>query len=312
MSAAAVFASSGSILADRRYEYARAAAEDGDDAAAADLLEQALDIAKGWAAAWFALGEARGRLGARAAAVEAYAQALAHAPDDPHGAVLRLALLNGAAAPAAMPHAYVRSLFDQYAPRFDAHLTQALGYRGPELVAAALRQVCETRGRQFHFDNVLDLGCGTGLMAKALTPHFDTVHGVDLSPGMIAQARNTGLYHGLATAGMIEWLRGSPAARANLAVAADALVYLGDLAPLFTEAARALRPRLDSLFAFTAQHHPGADYVLGADMRFAHSPAYLRAAAAVAGLQVALLKEQSTRRDAGRDAPGLVCVLAAA
>lgn len=305
---AQVFASSGNLVADRRYEYARAAALDGDHAAAADLLEQAVELAPRWAAVWFALGEARERLQAREAAAQAFAQAFACDPADPHGAGLRLALLRGGA-PAAMSEAYVRGLFDQYAPRFDAHLVEALAYRGPQIVVAALRKVCEQRSRPFHFDTVFDLGCGTGLMARALAPHFDAMHGVDLSPGMIAEASKTGLYDSLAAAEMIGWLQGQETASADLVVAADVLVYMGGLAPLFPQAARVLDPSR-GLFAFTAQRHDGEGYALCADMRFAHAPEYLRMRAQAAGLHVALLEDQSTRRDAGRDVPGLVCVLA--
>lgn len=309
MSAATpVFASSGNLFADRRYEYARAAAKDGDDAAAADLLEQALELAPDWAAAWFALGEACERQGARDQAARAFAQCIASDPDDRHGASLRLALGGGAPAPVAMGAAYVRGLFDQYAPRFDAHLTGALGYRGPQILEGALRAACDARGRGFHFAAVLDLGCGTGLMAAALDPHFDTIHGVDLSPGMIAQARKTGLYDSLETAEMLGWMKSRPAAQASLVTAADVLVYVGDLSPLFAQAARVLDPAR-GLFAFTTQRLEGEDYALGADMRFAHAPEYLRGCAQAAGLQVVLLEEQSTRRDAGRDVPGLVCVL---
>jgi trans-aconitate 3-methyltransferase len=35
----------------------------------------------------------------------------------------------------------------------------------------------------------LDLGCGTGIVSRALSPHFDRVIGTDPSPGMIKQAR---------------------------------------------------------------------------------------------------------------------------
>ncbi|KAJ4385695.1 trans-aconitate methyltransferase 1 [Gnomoniopsis smithogilvyi] len=36
---------------------------------------------------------------------------------------------------------------------------------------------------------LLDLGCGHGLVSRALAPHFTTVTAVDPSPGMVAQAR---------------------------------------------------------------------------------------------------------------------------
>ncbi len=34
-----------------------------------------------------------------------------------------------------MTPAYVAALFDDYAPRFEAHLTQALAYRGPQILS---------------------------------------------------------------------------------------------------------------------------------------------------------------------------------
>ena len=311
MSGVAVFASSGSLLADRRYEYARAAAADAEHAAAIDLLQQALEHAPRWAPAWFALGEAHERLGAEAEAAQAFAEALACDPTDAQGAGLRQALLQGLAAP-VMSAAYVRTLFDQYAGRFDAHLTGALGYRGPQLLTAALRDVCEARGPAFHFDTVLDLGCGTGLMGKALAPNVGAMHGVDLSPAMLAQAAKTGHYASLEACDMLAWLQARPAAGADLVIAADALVYCGDLAPLFAAAARALDLQHGGLFAFTAQRHDGAGFALGPDLRFAHAQAYLQDCARAAGLQVALLQAASTRRDAGCDVPGFVAVLTGA
>ena len=65
----ALFLSSGDLLADRRYDRARGLEADGDVAAAADLLVQALERAPDFAAAWFALGEIRARGGDNAGAV---------------------------------------------------------------------------------------------------------------------------------------------------------------------------------------------------------------------------------------------------
>jgi predicted TPR repeat methyltransferase len=44
-------------------------------------------------------------------------------------------------------------------------------------------------------------------------------------------------------------------------------------------------------------------------MRFAHSRNYIEAAAQAAALQPSLVQTASTRRELGRDAPGLICVL---
>ena len=90
-----VLRSSGNFAADRRYDYARGAAGGGDHAAAADLCEQALELAPDWAPAWFALGDARAAIGDAGAAEAAFSRALLCDPDDSQGAALRLARLRG-------------------------------------------------------------------------------------------------------------------------------------------------------------------------------------------------------------------------
>src|ERR1700692_4221795 len=90
MSAPPLFLSSGAVLADRRYDRAKAYEADGDFTAAADLLAQALERAPDFASAWFALGEIRARVGDRAGAIAAFRDALAADSSDRHGAALHL------------------------------------------------------------------------------------------------------------------------------------------------------------------------------------------------------------------------------
>src|SRR3982074_3036306 len=134
---ARIFLSSGDLMADRRFDFARDLQLKGDLAAAADLLLQATELAPGFASAWFTLGQIREQLGERDAAIAAFRKALAADPDDRHGASLRLMLL-GAQQLSDMPQAYVRALFDQYAPKFEAALVDDLGYRGPALLFKAV------------------------------------------------------------------------------------------------------------------------------------------------------------------------------
>ena len=76
---------------------------------------------------------------------------------------------------------------------------------------------------------------------------------------MIEKARATGLYAELEVADMLQGLRGRPDASADLILAADAMVYVADLAPVLAEAARVLAP--GGLFAFTAETHDGEGVV---------------------------------------------------
>src|ERR1700760_914570 len=130
---ARLFLSSGDMIADRRFEFARDLQLKGDLAAAADLLLQVTELAPGFASAWFTLGQMREQLGERDAAIEAFRKAQAADPAERHGASLCLMRL-GAKQLADMPRAYVRALFDQYAPKFESALVDDLGYRGPALL----------------------------------------------------------------------------------------------------------------------------------------------------------------------------------
>ncbi len=161
--------SSGDLVADRRFAIAQDLCARGDLAGGADLLTQAIEVAPRFVSAWYALGEARAKLGERDGAIAAFQQVCALDAEDRLGAGLHLVRL-GAIPPGDMPAAYVRTLFDQYAPRFDAALTEGLGYRGPQVLLSAVEAACAAKGRPARFDSMLDLGCGTGLAGAAFRP----------------------------------------------------------------------------------------------------------------------------------------------
>lgn len=296
----AIFLSSGDVIADRRFEWARDLAGQGDLAAAADLLEQTLELAPGYAAAWFTLGEVRERLTDRESAVAAFQQAAAADPSDRHGAKLHLIRL-GAAAMAAMPEGYVRTLFDGYAPRFDRALTQGLGYRAPELLLRAV----QASGAPMKFASALDLGCGTGLGGAAFKPFCEELTGVDLSPAMLAQARAKNIYGRLTEGDVVAFLK-SETRRYDLVLAADVYMYLDDLHPVLRAAASVLAP--DAIVAFSVETHEGEGVVLRDTLRYAHSVAHVRDALAAARLNLVSLDSATTRTEKGMPVPGLIAV----
>jgi predicted TPR repeat methyltransferase len=304
---APLFVSSGDLIADRRFAIAQDLLARRDPAGAADLLAQAIEAAPRFVSAWFALGEVRETLGHRDEAIAAFQQVCALDPEDRLGAGLHLVRL-GALAPGDMPSAYVRTLFDQYAARFDAALTEGLAYRGPALLREAIDSACVDAGRPPRFDHALDLGCGTGLMGAALRPLVRRLAGVDLSERMIAAARDKQLYDRLETGDLVAFLQAE--ARAGhayaLIVAADVFDYLSWLPGAVAAAARVLAP--GGLFAFTVETHPGDDVILGEKLRYAHGAAHVQAAVAGAGLALVSLTEASTRSEAGLPVPGLVVV----
>jgi predicted TPR repeat methyltransferase len=302
---ARLFLSSGDLMADRRYEFARDLQLKGDLAASADLLAQAIELAPNFASAWFTLGEIRQQLGEREAAIAAFRNAHAADPGDRHGASLRLMRL-GAEELSGMPTAYVQALFDQYAPRFEASLVDDLGYRGPALLFKAVLSVRAAERKPAFFKRAIDLGCGTGLAAAAFAREVDHFIGIDLSPRMIERARLTGHYAELEIADMLLGLRSKPDASADLILAADAMVYVADLAPVFAEARRVLVT--GGVLAFTTETHDGEAVILGEGLRYAHSVACVRASVEAAGLDLSRLEDLSARNEDNVPAPGLVVV----
>ena len=304
---ARLFLSSGDLVADRRFDFARDLQLKGDLVAAADLFEQAAELAPGFASAWFTLGQIREQLGERDAAIAAFRKALIADPADRHGASLRLMLL-GAQDLSAMPPAYVRALFDQYAPKFETALVGDLSYRGPALLFKAVLAARLAVRKPAFFKRAIDLGCGTGLAATAFAREVDHFIGIDLSPRMIERARATGLYAQLEVAEMVEGLRGRPDASAELILAADAMVYLSDIAPLLREVKRVLVG--GGLLAFTVETHGGDGVILGEGLRYSHGASYVRASIGDAGLALSRCEDLSARNEDNTPVPGLVLVAA--
>jgi predicted TPR repeat methyltransferase len=299
-----LFLSSGDLLADRRYHWAIDHLVLGDLAGASEILLQAVEMAPGFATAWFALGAIRDKQGDHDGAVNAFGRARDSDPEDYHGARLQLARLGVGEATPAMTATYVRRLFDQHAPRFEDSLLNRLAYSGPQkLLDAAI-----VAGGRLRVDSMLDLGCGTGLAGVAFRPHVDRLTGVDVSGGMINQAAAKGVYDRLVVSELVQLLtqEADMLAKYHLIVAADVFVYSSDLIPIANAAARVLAPK--GLFAFTAETHPGDGVLLQQTLRYAHGDNHVRTALAGANLQPIFFERVSARTEQGKPVPGLVAI----
>ena len=305
MNAGPLVASSGDPTVDRRVEWARALMDEGNAADAADMLEEVTRRVPAYLTGWFLLGEAREGSGDKALAADAYGRALELDAEDRLGAGVRLARLGHGEGEAGMSAAYVRTLFDQYAERFDVALGK-LDYRGPALVHEVLHRACLELHRPFAFAHGIDLGCGTGLVGLILADHIGTMDGVDLSPNMIRLAAKRGIYDQLAAADMLDFLRERGPGVVDLVFAGDAFCYLNELGPILTESRRVLEP--SGLLAFTVETHNGAGILLRDTLRYAHAEAYVREALAEAGLTLVSLEAASTRKEKEVPVPGLVVV----
>ncbi|MGH6947833.1 MAG: methyltransferase [Kiloniellales bacterium] len=296
----------------RRIEFGLALLAEGAAAEAAEAFAAALALAPDHAKATMSLAAAQEAAGRREDAVAAYRRTLALDPADRLGATARLALLGAIETPSRLPPAYVTQLFEDYAPRFDRALSERLGYQGPALLRQA---VARHRAAGLPAARLLDLGCGTGLAGLAFADIASAMTGIDLSAAMIARARARGLYGQLvvgdfATASALS-ADSSEAPRYDLIVAADSLNYLGDMAAIFVRV-RALLAR-SGLFAASFEKGESSQpsqsgYELGPGQRFRHDPHYLPAAAAAAGLAVLELSQAVLRREKREPVAGLILI----
>lgn len=293
--------SSGDLNVDRRADYAEMLFADSDPSAAAEVLLGALELAPRWALGWFRLGEFHEAAGMTDAAVEAWRMAATLDPEDHAGATLKLALAGAAPLPDAPPSAFVETLFDQYADRFDASLVGALGYRAPALLAEAIEAAAP--GRRFR--RALDIGCGTGLMGERLRGQCDDLEGHDISAEMLRKAMARGVYDRVVKSD-IRTL-GLPPAHADLIVAADVFMYVGALEAAFSMLARALAP--GGFFAFTVEALARDDSLsLRETRRYAHGESYVRSVLESSGLVPVSVAGAVLRQDRGQPVQGLVVV----
>ena len=252
------------LSASRRLDVALALVAQGDYVAAIDVARAAISADTDWDEAHFTLGDIYERAGETENAVEAFRQYLMLDPLDRMGAEVRLTLLGAAAMRDRLPPDYVRALFDDYAPRFEISLRDRLAYRGPELLFEAVRPYLPNMLRPLE---VLDLGCGTGLVGEVFAGHFDAMDGIDLSPRMINRARAKGIYRTL-VAGDITDLPADLGSDYGLVIAADVLNYLGDLAPALRAAHARMKP--GGLMVLTLEHGDAFPFDLGPGQRFRH------------------------------------------
>jgi len=227
----------------------------------------ALDLDPRHADAWYGLGVVLLCQGDSLRAGNAFERALDIAPEHAGARYMRDALSGQVRT--RPDESFVRNLFDSYAAYYDEHMIGQLGYRAPELLCGALAAVL--RGASDL--RVLDLGCGTGLMASCLRPLAAHLTGVDLAQNMLNRARALACYDSLECCDVVEYLGKQHQSTQDLVVAADLFTYFADLEEVFAATRYVLEP--GGVFAFTVEEHQGEGWSVGSSGRFRHARAYL-------------------------------------
>jgi len=283
--------------ADAMLHRATALAQLGRLPDALTAFDRLLALAPEWAPAWSLRGSVLRELHRFDEAAHSFRQALKHGAD-PEMNGYYLAGVQGGTAPLASPPGYVQELFDRYAEEFDDHLVEQLRYQGHRRLVDGLSSL-----HAESFESAADLGCGTGLCGALMRPIARRLTGVDLSARMLDKARARGVYDELEHAEVVSYLQATPR-RHDLLLAADVLIYIGDLHPLFAAAACVMSR---GVFALSVEALPddSAGFRLRPSLRFAHSPAYIRQLAAQHGFEIAAIQDAPVREDQREAVSGL-------
>ncbi len=312
-----------------------ALAKMGNLAEAIVALERATELDPNYGEAWFNLGDAYYCRGHLQKAVDAYQCCIRLIPDfteayynlsitqqdlkllpaairslqhtielDPGHAAARhmLAALSGET-PESAPQEFVLNLFDQYSNRFEADLVNRLEYRIPGRLRTLLDD-CLPAGTLL--SGAIDLGCGTGLSGQAFRDITDYLAGIDISKKMLEQAQDKGIYDDLFAGDLCDQLQQLPGLY-DLFIAADVMVYIGKLEPLFQRVSS--KSRQGSYFVFSIELQQEQDFILQSTGRYAHQSSYISRLAVASGFTIVSQEQTGIRKEGDAWIPGEIFVL---
>jgi predicted TPR repeat methyltransferase len=256
---------------------------------------------------WLELAECQRQLGDLDAAKQSADAALAL---DPMHSVARYRRdLYAGVQPEAMPPELITRMYENMSATFDEHLVKRLGYRTPAHIKSAiepwLNKFTSTLDKK---PRVIDLGCGTGLFGVEIRPLAAQLIGVDLSSAMLDAARARGIYDELFESDATSFLSGFNGT-ADLITAADVLIYVGGLGPLFAQVSARLS--IGGAFAFSIETPDDLmeGFRIEASGRFAHSTQYIEQLAAMNSLRVIAREKKILRSEDAQPVHGYLFVL---
>lgn len=206
--------------------------------------------------------------GDRERAVADWAALAARHPDD-EALRYQLSVARGET-PETQPASIPRALFDELAPIFDHHAVRDLKYRLPQVVAGWIVEKYPDRNL-----NLLDLGCGTGLLGACLGPVEGSLIGVELSEKMIEQAHRHQVYARFHRVDLVEALRDTLPDQYDVVAALDVFVYTGELSEVIRNAWKVTRPGGYFVFSCERAGEDEAKLVLRETNRYAHRQSHI-------------------------------------
>ncbi|MEO5672021.1 MAG: methyltransferase [Ramlibacter sp.] len=194
--------------------------------------------------------------------------------------------------PNRQPAAMVRSMYDGFAEIYDQHIVAGLKYKLPRDVAKSIAS--RYAGKPL---NVLDLGCGTGLLGACLGRINGSLVGVELSPPMIQQAARHNVYDKFHNVDLLDALEATPESLYDVVAALDVFIYAGDMSAAIPNAFRILRAGGQFIFSCEEAAEDEANMVLRPTQRFAHKASHIESLSKAAGFGPVTIEKMVLRNE---------------
>ena len=204
-----------------------------------------------------------------------------------------LARTGEAEMPDRAPSDFVSAHFDKYSEQFDSSLIEDLSYMGPQLINKLVDKLFVSNEAKI---DILDLGCGTGLIGETLSSRASALIGVDLSSSMLEKAAARHYYDNLIQDDCITYLANTQQIY-TLITAVDMLIYLGDLSVFFSLVCNKLIK--NGHFIFTIEDTDLSQYRLSNSGRYQHNCEYIHQLANKNKFDIAYEKKVDLRKERG-------------
>lgn len=184
--------------------------------------------------------------------------------------------------------AYSEKLFDNFASNYELVLKK-IGYTLPQSIK---QLVGDIKG------NIIDLGCGSGLIGQAIKNTQNQIIGVDISQKMLDMAATKKAYSKLIKSGILEFMQTKP--QADLIIAADVFGYLGALDNIISTLK-------GYKVCFSIEELNGNEnYKISDNGRYKHNPQYIENLLTQNGFQHIKKYNTVLRKENGEDVKGLI------
>jgi predicted TPR repeat methyltransferase len=199
---------------------------------------------------------------------------------------------------------YIKHEFNNFAKSFENTLVNNLEYNIPKILTQNIMLFLNNTNRY----NILDLGCGTGLVGSELELIANRLIGVDLSSKMLEIAKEKNIYSELVESDIDVFLNKQYKDSFDIITSADVFIYIGDLYNIFKSAKQILS--IDGIFAFSIEHlSQNKNYKLNVSGRFSQSTNYINSLIEEFSFSILKSFETKIRKENNKEVNGYIYIL---